>query len=487
MNILKATLITFTLAAFGLAVIAQDLPEGTYMLSIEKSKETDGNKNVNKSINMDEFDSFTDVEDALSNQLDKATTKAVIADMKENFIEGEKYSYTTAQDGADVTVTFSEGHDSDMVFHDEDGGEHRFIIKRNGQWDTEDGHQYEMDIEGGKKRIKLRKSGDDEVVILDGHSPRIDRFTFKGNGSPGALQLYSDAAAGDNKPYLGVVIEPFDYRSVKKKHPKGVLVSSVMKGEAGYNAGLEEGDVITSVNGVKTPSPSLFKKAVSELEVGSDISLEYYRNGKKTVESTMVGETNGMDFYFGGDSFPQGLLNDLPMMSGDNNFVLFGNGKPMLGVSGEAVSQGLQVISVTSNSAAEKIGIQEGDIITSFGGKKVKDIDQLADLVAEHEAGDEVKVEYLKDGKKVKETATLGSNNIFDMSNIDMNFNNMDFENLFDLDQLKELEGQNFNFEQMFNQEGLKEQMEMLKNQLKELEQRLKKEEKSNKKDMSNS
>jgi serine protease Do len=78
-----------------------------------------------------------------------------------------------------------------------------------------------------------------------------------------------------------------------------------------------------------------------------------------------------------------------------------------LGVSTEKVEDGAKIIAVTKESAAEKAGLKEGDIITNLGGKKIEDAITLMEAVQSHKAKEEVSVTYKRDGKEKKTKAIL--------------------------------------------------------------------------------
>ncbi|HEX5625823.1 MAG TPA: PDZ domain-containing protein [Saprospiraceae bacterium] len=77
--------------------------------------------------------------------------------------------------------------------------------------------------------------------------------------------------------------------------------------------------------------------------------------------------------------------------------------KAVLGVQLENVEgeNGAQVIEVFEGSAAEKVGIQEGDIILSIQGKETKSVDAVIDVLSGNKPGDKVKVSVLR-GTKIK-------------------------------------------------------------------------------------
>jgi serine protease Do len=68
---------------------------------------------------------------------------------------------------------------------------------------------------------------------------------------------------------------------------------------------------------------------------------------------------------------------------------------------------GVLVRQVQKDSAAEKYGIKNKDVITGFDGKKVKTVDELNALKNTHNAGDIVKVELVRNGKTIEIDLTL--------------------------------------------------------------------------------
>ncbi|MEH0972656.1 trypsin-like peptidase domain-containing protein [Micromonospora sp. CPCC 205546] len=81
---------------------------------------------------------------------------------------------------------------------------------------------------------------------------------------------------------------------------------------------------------------------------------------------------------------------------------------PSLGVSVTAAEGGgALVAAVTPGSAAEKAGLQRGDVITRFGDKAVNDSDDLVGAVQAGKVGDRVEVAYKRNGTEARATVTL--------------------------------------------------------------------------------
>ncbi len=82
--------------------------------------------------------------------------------------------------------------------------------------------------------------------------------------------------------------------------------------------------------------------------------------------------------------------------------------KAFLGVMTEKVDEGAKITEVTEESAAEKAGFKEDDIITKIGETKITGPDDLYKAVGNYKPEDKVTVAYLRDGKPSTATVTLG-------------------------------------------------------------------------------
>ncbi|NES15830.1 MULTISPECIES: S1C family serine protease [unclassified Micromonospora] len=81
---------------------------------------------------------------------------------------------------------------------------------------------------------------------------------------------------------------------------------------------------------------------------------------------------------------------------------------PSLGVSVNAAEDGgALVAAVTPGSAAEKAGLQRGDVITKFGDKVINDSNDLVGAVQSGKVGDRVQVEFKRNGSTETATVTL--------------------------------------------------------------------------------
>lgn len=89
-------------------------------------------------------------------------------------------------------------------------------------------------------------------------------------------------------------------------------------------------------------------------------------------------------------------------------------GGPLLGVVTDDNEKGALVEEVQKETAAEKAGLQKGDIITKVGDAKISSPADLSKAIHAKKANDEVEITYLRDGKEKKTKAKLGESKGFE-------------------------------------------------------------------------
>ncbi len=97
--------------------------------------------------------------------------------------------------------------------------------------------------------------------------------------------------------------------------------------------------------------------------------------------------------------------------------------RPYLGVSGRNIDEqlselyelpiGVYVAQVIPNSAADDAGLEKGDVIISFDGHKVNDMEHLIDLIKGKKVGDKIEVKLVRNGtEKLVKTVELKEKNV---------------------------------------------------------------------------
>lgn len=166
----------------------------------------------------------------------------------------------------------------------------------------------------------------------------------------------------------------------EKKETRVVTVTS--KGDKGEKIVVEvDGDKVT-ING----------KPVDEFKDG-DVKVKVQKLKDMEALAFAPGRYGGT--MFNGDAF------------GGGTRVMMNENRAMLGVSTEKDEKGARINDVTNESAAEKMGLKEDDIITKIDDSKIESPDDLSEVIKKHKPGDKVTVTYLRDGKESKASGEL--------------------------------------------------------------------------------
>jgi S1-C subfamily serine protease len=181
---------------------------------------------------------------------------------------------------------------------------------------------------------------------------------------------------------------------------QGALVASVGSGSPAEKAGLKQGDLILSVDGVKLDGQNELANVIAQKKVGAVVTLSVQSPAQdgtqpsaRDVKVTLAKHPDkdapylGVQYSMGAPWFGQ-----TPMMPG--------------------IASGVLVAEVSADGPAAKAGITSRDIITKVDGANVSDAQQVVDAVAKHAPGDTVKITVYRpgDGTMKDYTVTLGKN-----------------------------------------------------------------------------
>lgn len=131
-----------------------------------------------------------------------------------------------------------------------------------------------------------------------------------------------------------------------------------------------------------------------------DGDVTVYRNKLRDVQALTRARvhTPGQNFNFDFDN------NALSLFSEDEN-------RAMMGVTtkdnDDDKVKGAQILSISKESAADKAGLQVGDVITRIGDKKIEVASDVTSAVRARKPGDRVEVTFLRKGKEQKQSIEL--------------------------------------------------------------------------------
>lgn len=237
-------------------------------------------------------------------------------------------------------------------------------------------------------------------------------------GDSGKVRKKVVVVSVTDKPFLGVNMQELDAEILKgldASVKKGVLVTEVVDGSPAEEAGIEDGDIIVAFDRNDVESPSGLKKLVEESHVGDTVRVKVIRNGDPQVIKVTVGQRPEEDtwaeapeaFHWIGDGKDLFTMNQgrgrLGVKIADLNAGL----APYFGVN---EGEGVLVLGVVEGSAAEKMGIEAGDVIVKVQGEKIGSTDELTGAVAGLESGAKIDVSVVRSKKDVTLQGEVGEN-----------------------------------------------------------------------------
>ncbi len=203
------------------------------------------------------------------------------------------------------------------------------------------------------------------------------------------VKLFVDSAITGRKvtrPWLGAKLEPVT-RDVASAlgidRATGAIVSRVTAKSAAAEAGLQIGDIITSVDGTAVDDPRALTYRLTTRGIGAKAKLEFMRKGRvQTTELTLR-------------AAPEPGKNDVRNISGVNPF----DGARVSTISPALADemsldeeQGVVILSVRPQSVAANLGFATGDIIQSVGGVVTDTVMTLEGQIKQRQAVWQVEV-----------------------------------------------------------------------------------------------
>ncbi|MGB5250340.1 MAG: DegQ family serine endoprotease [Gammaproteobacteria bacterium] len=144
----------------------------------------------------------------------------------------------------------------------------------------------------------------------------------------------------------------------------GALISQVVPDSAAYKAGLEPGDIITSVNGEKIKSATELRNAIGMQRVGAKVRLEIVRDGDTRNLTAELGE---------------GVTSAEPVTAADIHQGLAGAELTDADTASGGPA-GVLVASVANGSPAAQRGLRAGDVIVAVNRQRISNVQALRDV-----------------------------------------------------------------------------------------------------------
>jgi serine protease Do len=240
-----------------------------------------------------------------------------------------------------------------------------------------------------------------QTIIIkgdDGEEIIKRQFNFKDLEMGGDFLKNFQEEKEEVTPFLGLLTE---------KATEGARVLEVTKESAAEKAGLQKDDIITKVGEETITDPAKLAEVIGSKKVKELVKLYYTRNGKKSTVQVALGERRSIKrtITMNGSS-DMGQVLAIPNRKGnpmekmiiiedgqggrdfsspdkkfelklDNQSAYAMPNQRKLGLRIQDIEEGegVKVINIEKESAAEKAGLQKGDVLVSIGGVKVNNTD----------------------------------------------------------------------------------------------------------------
>jgi serine protease Do len=204
--------------------------------------------------------------------------------------------------------------------------------------------------------------------------------------------------------YLGVGLQPEISDALAKEFnlpdTSGAMVTEVMPNTAAFKAGLQNGDVIRSVDGKKITDRDQLRLMVSQLSPGTKVTLKVLRgdDGKTPVEKTItatLGTLKSEDAVGGSDKIESDSKSEMDSLDGVEVADLDANARHQFSIPANV--NGAVVSNIDPNSNSAEAGVRQGDVIQEINRQPVKSSEDAVKL-SENAKGERVLLRVWRQG-----------------------------------------------------------------------------------------
>jgi serine protease Do len=206
----------------------------------------------------------------------------------------------------------------------------------------------------------------------------------------------------NNRAFLGVFIGPTEENAAHQ----GAAVRRVTPDSPAAKAGLQEGDVITRVDGRQVDDPESLLNVLAQHKPGDKLKFQVRRDGQEKSLDVTLGTRPAPRPGEGVPGLP--VPRERPTAFLGVQVVpmeeLTPRLKERLGISAE---RGLVVMEVLPDSPAAKAGLRHGDVITGVNGLVTNNLLQFRAATASAGPGKQVQLDVMRGKEEKKIDATL--------------------------------------------------------------------------------
>ncbi len=196
------------------------------------------------------------------------------------------------------------------------------------------------------------------------------------------------------KPFMGVftsTLDDDDYEDLGVKGYYGILIDEVIDDTPADKAGFEDGDVLLEMEGDKVYTSDQLTKMLSTMDPGKKVKCKVMRDKKEMTLKLEVGERSD---YTAKKPFIGINMSDLKAST--------------LEKKGVTEGYGILLTGIVDDSAAEKAGLEKGDVLLKIDDDKIYTIGQLGKIVDKMKVGQKSKFLVFRDGDRKTIDVTIG-------------------------------------------------------------------------------
>ncbi|MGV6815443.1 MAG: trypsin-like peptidase domain-containing protein [Phycisphaerales bacterium] len=240
------------------------------------------------------------------------------------------------------------------------------------------------------------------LVDLHGHVIGINTAIISRTGSNNGLgfAIPADIAQavsqqiiekGDvQRGWLGISMDALDPRTAHDLGiDGGVLVQSVLEDGPAEHAGLEAGDIITTIGGRSTENIVRLSNAIMLAKPDTLVEVDYIREGEHDTTSAIVTSRDEAIVLSNGGTIIDGIgIGVIP-----NQLTRY-RGRRKIGQL-----PGFVVVDIDHNSSAYRNGIEPGDFIYKVDGENFDSAEDLQEYIEHADKGEPIRFEFIRNSK----------------------------------------------------------------------------------------
>jgi len=177
--------------------------------------------------------------------------------------------------------------------------------------------------------------------------------------------------------FLGIGIQDLNQDLAKSfglKETKGALVSNVAEESPAEKAGIKQGDVIVGYQKAPIDDAATLQKAVTRTPVGTKALVKVIRDGHEQELTATIGEQTETKQVARAESGSESALAGVEVQSLNPQMAR------ELGLHGNV--HGVVVVNVEPDSQADRVGLEQGDVIREINRHPVKSVKDYEHLVS---------------------------------------------------------------------------------------------------------